>query len=63
AYKNPVNIRYDTGMDFVPPVVRHAILMTAAELFEVRTESTDAQARVAQITISRLLMSNRKVVV
>ncbi|MBQ2262726.1 MAG: hypothetical protein II336_15310 [Loktanella sp.] len=60
-YKHPVTIRYSTGMDFVPPVVRHAILMTAAELFEVRSESTDAQARVAQITIGRLLMTDKRV--
>lgn len=62
-YQNPVVIQYSTGMEFVPQVVRHAILMTAAELFEVKTESTDAQARVAAITISRLLGKDKRVVV
>lgn len=62
-YANPVVVSYSAGMDFPPLVIQHAILMTAAELFEVRTESTDAQARVAQITVSRLLAKDKRVVI
>lgn len=50
-------------METVPPVVSHAILMTAGELFEVRTESTDAKSRLAAICVSRLLAANRRVTV
>jgi uncharacterized phiE125 gp8 family phage protein len=62
-YDCPVQIEYSTAMTTVPNRVKHAILITAAELFEVRTESTDAKNRVAQITIDRLLSTNRRVVI
>lgn len=59
----PITIEYTAGMETVPQQVKHAILMTAGELFEVRTESTDAKARKAELCIRRLLSSNKKVVV
>lgn len=60
-YQNPILIQYVTGMPSVPQVIRHAILMTAAELFEVRTESTEAKERMASITISRLLKADKRI--
>lgn len=60
-FQNPILIQYVTGMTSVPQVIRHAILMTAAELFEVRTESTEAKARMASITIGRLLAADKRV--
>lgn len=60
-YKKPIVIQYVTGMSDVPNVIRHAILMTAAELFEVRTESTEAKARLASLTIARLLAADKRV--
>jgi uncharacterized phiE125 gp8 family phage protein len=62
-YDYPAFISYTASFSSVPAVVKHAILMTAAELFEVRTESTDAKDRVAQICVSRLLSKHRKVVI
>jgi hypothetical protein len=62
-FQYPITIRYTSGPDFVPLVVRHAILMVAAELFEVRTESTDVKERRAAITVSRLLSADKRVVV
>ncbi|WP_168199283.1 head-tail connector protein [Pseudorhodobacter turbinis] len=60
-FQNPICIQYYSEMKVVPQVIRHAILMVAAELFEVRTESTDAKARKAAITVDRLLASERRV--
>jgi uncharacterized phiE125 gp8 family phage protein len=61
AYINPIRLRYQTNT--VSKSISHAILMVAAELFEVRTESTDAKNRIAAITIDRLLKASTRVVV
>lgn len=62
-FEYPAFVQYTTGYDAVPNKVKHAILMTAGELFEVRTESTDAKDRRAAITVDRLLAGNKQVVV
>ena len=50
-------------LDPASPAAEHAVLMTAAELFEVRTETTDAKERRAAITAARLLSAYKSVVV
>lgn len=62
-FKYPAFVQYTTRFDVVPSKVKHAILMTAGELFEVRTESTDAKDRRAAITVDRLLAGEKRVVV
>lgn len=62
-FQYPAYVEYTTGFDTVPTQVRHAILLTAAELFHVRSEGVDKQRSQAQITVGRLLASNRRVVV
>jgi hypothetical protein len=61
AYRNPIRLRYQTST--ASKSINHAILMVAAELFEVRSESTATKAGVAAITIDRLLKASTRVVV
>lgn len=59
-FANAGYVQYTTAITNVPAKVKHAILMVAAELFEVRAESTDAKLRKAHITVKNLLLSEKR---
>ena len=58
----PISIKY-TATPNVPARVKHAVLVTAAELFEVRGETTEKARAKAAITVDRLIGSYKRVAV
>jgi uncharacterized phiE125 gp8 family phage protein len=62
-YQYPAFVQYSTGYQVVPRMIKHAILLTAAELFEVRSETTEKARVQAQLCVQRLLQSKKRVVV
>jgi uncharacterized phiE125 gp8 family phage protein len=59
-YDNAVAVHYEAGMEVVPQVLAQAILIIAAELFEVRSESTETQRTKAMNVATQLLMKHRR---
>ena len=58
----PISIKY-TATPNVPARVKHAVLVAAAELFEVRGETTEKARAKAPITVDRLIGSYKRVAV
>jgi uncharacterized phiE125 gp8 family phage protein len=59
-YENPVSVSYEAGLLVIPHVLAQAVLIIAAELFEVRSETVTVQRYKAMGVATTLLFKHRR---